>query len=81
MYTIGMIMDNCLKGRLVRSGMAINIPLNDDQVALACDKNPLSMNDSWNKMCKSLILGGFPDPRGNMHIDFICINGVDKPFH
>ena len=74
-------MDNCLKGRMVRSGMRVNIPLSDAQVVLACDKDPLSMNDSWDKMCKSLIAGGFPDPRGNMHIDIICINGVDKPFH
>ena len=74
-------MDNCLKGRMVRSGMRVNIPLNDAQVVLACDKDPLSMNDSWDRMCKSLIAGGFPDPRGNMHIDIICINGVDKPFH
>lgn len=74
-------MDNCLKGRMVRSNMRVVIPLNDAQAVLACDKDPLSMNDSWDKMCKSLIAGGFPDPRGNMHIDIICINGVDKPFH
>ena len=74
-------MDNCLKGRMVRSDMRVVIPLNDAQVVLACDKDPLSMNDSWDKMCKSLIAGGFPDPRGTMHIDIICINGVDKPFH
>jgi hypothetical protein len=74
-------MGNCLKGRCIRSGMRVVIPLSNAQVVLACDKDPLSMNDSWDRMCKSLIAGGFPDPRGNMHIDFICINGVDRSFH
>ena len=55
------------------------IPLNSKEMQLAMDKN--NPNESWDLMCESLISRCWRDPRGNMHIDFIRINRLDKPFH
>jgi hypothetical protein len=48
---------------------------------LAMDKNPDSMNDSWDLMCKSLVGRGLVDPRGKVFIDYIVVNGLAKVFH
>ena len=68
---------NGLIGRIV--GQEWVIPLNSKEMQLAMDKN--NPNKSWDLMCESLISRGWNDPRGNMHIDFIRINRLDKPFH
>jgi len=74
---------NSISGRFVVAPDAgvITIPLTDTQARLATDKNPVTMNDSWDKMCDSLIDRGFMDIRGEVHIDTIVINGVSRIFH
>jgi len=59
----------------------VSIPLTDAQIALASDKNPATMNESWDKMCESLVSMGFMDIRGRMNVNQIVINGVAKDFH
>ena len=68
---------NGLIGRIV--GQEWVIPLNSKEMQLALDN--INPNKSWDLMCESLISRGWDDPRGNMHIDFIRINRLDKPFH
>ena len=74
--------DNALVGHIVgfKDMGVVSIPLNDAQIALATDKNPDSMNASWDRMCDSLVDMGFMDIRGRMNIDQIVINGVAKDF-
>ena len=53
--------------------------MNTKEMQLALDKtNP---NASWDLMCDSLVSRGEHDPRGQINISFIRINGVDKRFH
>lgn len=74
---------NHISGRLVglEDVGVITIPLTDTQAKLAIDKNIDTMNDSWDKMCDSLIDRGFMDIRGTVHIDTIQIDGVSRDFH
>lgn len=74
---------NSISGRLVglEDMGVITIPLIDTEAKLATDKNPVTINDSWNKMCDSLISRGFMDIRGKVHIDKLVINGVSRNFH
>jgi len=74
---------NSISGRLVdlEDMGVITIPLTDTEAKLAIDKNIDTMNDSWDKMCDSLIDRGFMDIRGEVHIDTIVINGVSRIFH
>lgn len=74
---------NHISGRLVglEDAGVITIPLTDAQAKLAIDKNIDTMNDSWDKMCDSLIDRGFMDIRGTVHIDTIQIDGVSRDFH
>jgi hypothetical protein len=70
---------NGLIGDHIATGIPVEIPLNSKEMQLAMDKT--RPNESWDLMCESLISRGCIDPRGNMHIDFIRINRLDKPFH
>jgi hypothetical protein len=74
---------NSISGRFVVAPDAgvITIPLTDTQARLATDKNPVTMNDSWDKMCVLLMIDGFMDIRGSLHIDTIVIDGVSGSFH
>ena len=74
---------NSISGRLVDLEYmgVITILLTDTEAKLAIDKNIDTMNDSWDKMCDSLIDRGFMDIRGEVHIDTIVINGVSRIFH
>ncbi len=74
---------NSISGRLVglEDVGVITIPLTDTEAKLATDNNRVTINDSWNKMCDSLISRGFMDIRGEIHIDTIVINGVSRIFH
>ena len=59
----------------------IIIPLNSKEMQLAMDKNPDSMNASWDLMCKSVQSRNGQGIKNCVNVDFIRINGVDKPFH
>jgi len=74
---------NSISGRFVglEDVGVITIPLTDTEAKLATDNNRVTINDSWNKMCDSLIDRGFMDIRGEVHIDTIVINGVSRIFH
>ncbi len=72
---------NGIKGRLVKDNSPISIPFNSKQMQLALDRNPDSINKSWNMACLIAISNGFIDPRGAVNIDHIVINGVDRVFH
>ena len=46
--------------------------------ALMIDKNPASMLQSWDKFCDAL---GDLDPRGEIEIDWLFIDGSPRRFH
>ena len=70
---------NGLIGDHIATGIPMEIPMNTKEMQLALDKtNP---NASWDLMCDSLVSRGEQDPRGQMNIAFIRINGVEKRFH
>ena len=60
------------------SRVFVNIGDNPELVALMVDKNPDSINESWDKFCDAI--GDF-DPRGRVNIEYIYIDGVAKVFH
>ncbi len=60
------------------SRVFVNVGDNPELVALMVDKNPDSMNESWDKFCDAI--GDF-DPRGRVNIEYIYIDGVAKVFH
>ena len=62
-------------------GDELLIPLNSKEMQLAMDKNPDSMNASWDLMCKSVQSRNGQGIKNCVNVDFIRINGVDKPFH
>jgi len=81
-YTIevGIYIKQGISGVLI-NGDPYQIPFNSYQMVLANDKNPESMNKSWDMVCDICVDNGFIDPRGNMNIDYIYINGLAKRFH
>ena len=74
-------MVNGLIGVHIATDIPVDIPLNTKQMQLAMDANPITMNKSWDMVCDICVANGFIDPRGNMDIDFIVVNGVKKRFH
>ena len=62
-------------------GAELLIPLNSKEMQLAMDKNPDSMNASWDLMCKSVQSRNGQGIKNCVNVDFIRINGVDNPFH
>tara|TARA_Y100001951_G_C11161585_1_gene195089 strand:- start:287 stop:547 length:261 start_codon:yes stop_codon:yes gene_type:complete len=46
--------------------------------SLMIDKNPDSINESWDKFCD--LIGDF-DPRGKVYIDYMFVDGVAREFH
>jgi len=74
-------MVNGLIGTHIATDIPVDIPLNTKQMQLAMDANPITMNKSWDMVCDICVANGFIDPRGNIDIDFIVVNGVKKRFH
>ena len=74
-------MVNGLIGVHIATDIPVDIPLNTKQMQLAMDANPMTMNKSWDMVCDICVANGFIDPRGNIDIDFIVVNGVKKRFH
>ena len=74
-------MVNGLIGTHIATDIPVDIPLNTKQMQLAMDANPNTMNKSWDMVCDICVANGFIDPRGNIDIDFIVVNGVKKRFH
>tara|TARA_Y100001972_G_C7467230_1_gene238106 strand:+ start:301 stop:564 length:264 start_codon:yes stop_codon:yes gene_type:complete len=47
--------------------------------ALMIDSNPDSINDSWDKFCD--LLPNEMDPRGEVYIDWLFVDGKPRVFH
>ena len=72
-------MVNGLKGVHIASGIPVEIELNGKEMQLAMAK--VNENQCWDDMCSSVLSRGGEDIIGQIEIDFIVINGVDKVFH
>ena len=72
---------NGLVGRSVVDGSEVLYYLNSKEMQLAMDKNPDSMNDSWDLMCDSVYDRLGIMIKGNLNISLIRVNGVDRVFH
>jgi len=73
-------MESKIVGRPVHNPVlaVMEIPLNSKElVELAISKEI----DAWDILCEKLKDQGYMDPRGNMHIDYLVINGIRKVFH
>ncbi len=68
-------------GTHIATDIPVSIPFNGKQMQLALDKDPVTMNDSWDMVCDICVANGFIDPRDSIHIDHIVIDGVAKVFH
>ena len=80
-----MSMQNGLRGTHIATGYPVDIPLNAKEMQLATVKGPY-INECWDLMCASVLSRAdhntFVDHiEGNIDIDFIVINGVEKVFH
>ena len=73
-------MVNGLKGVHIASGIPVEIPLNSKEMQLALDNGP-RQNDSWELMNGSVVSRGEMNIIGDIEIDSIVINGVEKNFH
>ena len=60
------------------SRVYVNIGDNPKLIELMLDKNPESVNDSWDKFCDSI--GDF-DPRGKVNIEYLYVDGQRRVFH
>ena len=41
----------------------------------------VDLNWAWDCVCDICVSNGFIDPRGNINIDCIVVNGKDRVFH
>ena len=72
---------NGFVGRRVDGSSKVSVCIgehNPKLKALMLDKNPDSINDSWDKFCDAL---GDMDPRGEIYIDYMFVDGVAREFH
>ena len=82
-----MKIDNYLQiaNGLVMSHMATGIPktitLNQKEMQLATDKNPTTLNESWDLMCRSVFEREGVWIEGDFEVDEIVVNGKVRPFH
>ena len=72
-------MVNGLKGVHIASGIPVEIPLNSKEMQLAMSKE--DMNECWSMMCDSVMHREGIGIIGDIDIEFIVINGIDKVFH
>jgi|TARA_B110000908_G_C9924028_1_gene300947 hypothetical protein len=73
-------MKNGIIGRPVENPEmgVIHIPLmNKEMVDLALSRD----DTAWDTLCDILVKHGFMDIRGNMHVDWLIIDGVKRVFH
>ena len=55
---------NGITGTHIATNIPVDIPFNSKQMQLALDKNPDTMNTSWDMVCDICVANGFLDPRG-----------------
>ena len=60
------------------SRVFVDVGDNPELVALMVDNNPESVNDSWDKFCDAI--GDF-DPRGEVNIEYMYVDGKARVFH
>lgn len=72
-------MKNKIVGRLVKKkGCKVHLPLpKKEMVELAISKEV----DAWDKLCDMLVEHNIMDPRENVHIDHLVIDGKERVFH
>ena len=58
--------------------VVVDIGDNPKLKKLMIDSNPDSINKSWDKFCDAI--GDF-DPRGQVNIDWLFVDGKPKVFH
>ena len=73
-------MINGLKGTHIATGYPEEIRLNGIEMQLAMDTGP-HMNDLWDLMCESVVARGDYRINGEIEIDFIVVDGIEKVFH
>ena len=61
------------------SRVFVDVGQNPELVALMVDKNPDSINDSWDKFCD--LLPDEMDPRGEVNIEYMYVDGEARVFH
>ena len=71
---------NGFVGRRVDGSSIVKVDIGDNPKlkALMIDSNPDSINESWDKFCDAI--GDF-DPRGQVHIDWLFVDGSPRVFH
>lgn len=60
------------------SRVYVDIGDNPKLLELMLDKNPESVNDSWDKFCSYL---SDLDPRGKINIEYMYVDGERRVFH
>ncbi len=71
---------NGIRGSLVSDGSPIVIPFNSKQMQLALNKD-IDLNWAWDCVCDICVSNGYIDPRGNININALVVNGKDRVFH
>ena len=61
------------------SRVFVEIGDNPKLKALMIDNNPESINDSWDKFCE--YLDSDLDPRGQINIEYMYVDGQRRVFH
>jgi len=65
----------------IATGIPKTITLNSKEMQLATDKNPTTLNDSWDLMCRSVFEREGVWIEGDFEVDEIVVNGKVRPFH
>ena len=71
---------NGFVGRRIDGSSIVKVDIGDNPKlkALMIDRNPASMLQSWDEFCDAL---GDLDPRGEIEIDWLFIDGSPRRFH
>ena len=65
----------------IATGIPKTITLNQKEMQLATDKNPTTLNESWDLMCRSVYEREGVWIEGDFEVDEIVVNGKVKAFH
>ena len=65
----------------IATGIPTTITLNQKEMQLATDKNPTTLNESWDLMCRSVFEREGVWIEGDFEVDEIVVNGKVRPFH
>ena len=74
-----MNMINGLIGTHLATGQNVSVSLNAKEMQLACDKT--DSEKYWSLMNKSILSRTGIEIAGQVELDYIVINGIQKDFH